>query len=1318
MKSVRIRKALPGEKPGYYNKTAKFLYGGLVKANMGMQVGPNNDPEQRLKVVLGNVYSDLVNGADENFVETKLVTNYGIDPMMAKEMIAIVKTQLEQSGYAEPSEEEQPQAQDQSLGGGDENSAPIALPENEGSGTSGEDEELALSMADEETDESTLNRLNEPRAVEQEQQQEISKYGGPYTRKLKRAQQGMQQPSEEEMMRMQQGQQQPQQQQGGGDQMQQIMQQVGQALQQGGRPEEIIAQLLQGQIPPEAIMQIFVEFGMSQEQVGQVIQSVMQQSQGGQEQMMQYGGYFDDGGEAENYYDAYESTLSPEDIVINQYVNPGQLSDEQMFAQDLDSMILQTPGTTPYDKSRFAPLDMYLQDYQGVADGSIPDDLLPMSSGMYGGSLDQYANGGPGGPGKRKRKKAAATKTETNKTEPTTPKITENLNPTVVREAQQSVLTPNFIERVQNAYHTKNPLSDRSTVGTGVEALGQALNYLTTWTKKGKEKVAPSTTSTLPLVDIMNLIKNPEYEPQVLKKNTDGTYNSGLAFNIGPELSEAILNVGTSYGFGKSEKPIELALPASKIPELNFLSLHTKDNNTRIKLEKDASGFIKASIVTDVKTKLKGYNKDAVVIKDEFFIDPQNKQILDVSTGMPLEQIKKSYYTGNQLNWYNQSFAFPFTKKYPNLKLENYPTVISEEPLKKDPMSLGRTYWNTLGRGSLMTPFYPFIYPGFAARSKFYPNATKVTADFLGRQREIGPEQVPGGMTFGDQPFGAQYADYQLLKDRNYRTGRNFLGTAGFLAGAGLLAYNLYQDPGDNVIRDKSMIQNRTPSADTTWNKFGAGRSFDTLGFGIDIPLRRENKYNDSMYVSPSGDTIHDKGYGRMFGDLPGQKHGGAHKKKFIKRVQQMFEPGGEAQDTSLGKGSRMDDGQVSKRHSNFISTLKQQADESAIGDLYKRVQESGDPKLISIFTGDNQEEQPQDNQMMQQPQFGEMGGYVNMDVENPLTRFIYGGDEDYYESNNPLPEAKNGNFPKYGFFTPEDIKKLNEKYKPQVPYMNYEEWLDDYTSPDNWPGAYETNDPTPYDPRLPEDQQMMHQFSSDPQEEQDYNDWIQDFLVSANDVNRFKLYNQYLESRDIPQDDPNQNLNLNTNTTNECGPGTIWNAQLNRCVPVASIRYNPRLVRSAPGLLNTLGLWNGRSMDERVLRAYGLNTGMPYMGDLTALGRPVAKFKKNWFSPTLRIYDPNKSYGKEELQTIIDSYYGGRRGRKSTSENKSNDSDKKQERQERKEKKKSGPKEVKFSSAAMKYRLNQGLDQAFGAPIDYYKSLGKKIIKPFTKKK
>jgi hypothetical protein len=116
-------------------------------------------------------------------------------------------------------------------------------------------------------------------------QQEMMRWGG--QRRLKRAQQGMAQPSEEEMMMMQQQAQGAPQQEGGQEQMQQIMQQVGEALKQGAKPEEVIAQLLQGQIPPEAIMQIFVQLGMPEEQVGGLIQSVMGQLQGGQQQMQQ-----------------------------------------------------------------------------------------------------------------------------------------------------------------------------------------------------------------------------------------------------------------------------------------------------------------------------------------------------------------------------------------------------------------------------------------------------------------------------------------------------------------------------------------------------------------------------------------------------------------------------------------------------------------------------------------------------------------------------------------------------------------------------------------------------------------------------------------------------------------------------------------------------------------------------------------------------------------------------------------------------------------------------------------------------------------------
>lgn len=117
-------------------------------------------------------------------------------------------------------------------------------------------------------------------------QEEMMQYGGGIKR-LRRAQEGMQQPSEEEimMMQQQQAQQEQQPQQGRQDQqMMQIMQQVAEALQQGAEPEELTAELLQGQVSPEAIMQIFAQLGMPQEQVQQLVMGVMQQMQGGQEE--------------------------------------------------------------------------------------------------------------------------------------------------------------------------------------------------------------------------------------------------------------------------------------------------------------------------------------------------------------------------------------------------------------------------------------------------------------------------------------------------------------------------------------------------------------------------------------------------------------------------------------------------------------------------------------------------------------------------------------------------------------------------------------------------------------------------------------------------------------------------------------------------------------------------------------------------------------------------------------------------------------------------------------------------------------------------
>jgi len=137
--------------------------------------------------------------------------------------------------------------------------------------------------------------MNQGQPVAQAQEQPMSQqemmmmYDGGM-RRLRRAAEGMQQPSPEEMAMMeqqaqgQQGQQGPQ--GGGQDEMMQIIQEVQGALQRGAEPAQVVMSLLQNGLPPEAIVQVFTQMGVAQEEAVGLIQEVMSQAQGGQEQAM------------------------------------------------------------------------------------------------------------------------------------------------------------------------------------------------------------------------------------------------------------------------------------------------------------------------------------------------------------------------------------------------------------------------------------------------------------------------------------------------------------------------------------------------------------------------------------------------------------------------------------------------------------------------------------------------------------------------------------------------------------------------------------------------------------------------------------------------------------------------------------------------------------------------------------------------------------------------------------------------------------------------------------------------------------------------
>ena len=181
----------------------------------------------------------------------------------------------------------------------------------------------------------------------------MMRYGG--MRRLRRAQEGMaqDQPSPEEMAMMQ------QQQQGGGDEMQQMLQQVQQALEQGAQPEEVAAQLIQSQVQPEAVMQIFMQLGVPQEEAAGIVQAVMQEMQGAQQQApmaaygMEMGGY--DMPFAQDGYGVpggFNSPISPENWADMERTSNRTMGAQQFYADD---NVAPFQGEDAYLPSYFPP---------------------------------------------------------------------------------------------------------------------------------------------------------------------------------------------------------------------------------------------------------------------------------------------------------------------------------------------------------------------------------------------------------------------------------------------------------------------------------------------------------------------------------------------------------------------------------------------------------------------------------------------------------------------------------------------------------------------------------------------------------------------------------------------------------------------------------------------------------------------------------------------------------------------------------------------------------------------------------------------------
>jgi ribosomal protein S16 len=193
--------------------------------------------------------------------------------------------------------------------------------------------------------------------AQQEQGLPQAKKGGA-VKKLKRKQDGGMMPPPE-MMQQQQMQNPMMGQAPAQDPMQQVMMMVQQMMEQGAAPEDVVMELLNNQVPPDVIVQVFVQMGIPQEQAVQIIQGVMSQEQGMPEQgmdpsmmqgqgmtpdmmpamdpgmaMMQMGGASSDDSLIEEILNALNQGANPEEVI-------GFLVEQGMPEQEAMQTVMQ-----------------------------------------------------------------------------------------------------------------------------------------------------------------------------------------------------------------------------------------------------------------------------------------------------------------------------------------------------------------------------------------------------------------------------------------------------------------------------------------------------------------------------------------------------------------------------------------------------------------------------------------------------------------------------------------------------------------------------------------------------------------------------------------------------------------------------------------------------------------------------------------------------------------------------------------------------------------------------------------------------------------
>ena len=912
--------------------------------------------------------------------------------------------------------------------------------------------------------------------------------------------------------------------------------------------------------------------GLYDEEDAQMNQnSALEMTQDEEESAFKYGGYFDDGGEYPEFDDMNPNKqLTEAQAVMNQYGTPGKSSEEKPFS--MEDLIAMTPGTQ--EMQAFPDLASYLGDYRSASDSYQPQDYLPR----------------------------ARTGLEVPKS--------------ALQKLAEYIPTIGYANKA-------NPLSNLSTVRKALPiftGVGDAMTRLPYVGKKFAPKLA--TPFTQNRTELWNVLNGAAPKTGVFSQN--GTYAGGTDGSLQADRlvldQEDVKKLIGKLEYGTNE-PFTLEDLYGNMSKQEGLISGVYPPQTKVIGGEDESGnkFFEFKHTFGPNQNLPfgttPPKAKEVTFKNRFYYnqDPEtgvlnvfdplgNPLTMGVQTKSRVTRPIGSTYTSSMKDLLLRDFE---TTPFPNY-MDDFKGV-----KRTDITGLPPNTWDTLSnRGKIGRTLETY---GTTGLNQLFRTGAKgvesVDYPVYGYSNmALGPNmQDPAAI-----PYSQTASDIKNAINYKYRLG---LKTTLIGGGLGYLGYQTYDalvnkcqctDPNEPNFQPvnalgkcpcgtdvgPSRVLDPTPIQEDTLVYPNSLRTPDSMKFLKEKTPSDYNyyRYQDSNLVNPNLQNQ----------VLPDDfAKGGVSKNRFIDRMVSMYAEGGDA---ALGQGKREDTltNDIANMKSSFISTLKNNSNKAISKDIYENAQTN--PKILNMLMKDGFKENLAEEEPMNTDFTAAFGGFVDMDAEEPLTKFIYGGDEEEYYEPYGLTQARDG------------VNILNHagEFRTVANSLPFDEWAEGEK----------------------EDFATTHPG-------QDFDTWKAD-AASQGDFQKYKdFYNESLgEYLDYGMKDPapsnqgifenhpdgncpagytwngsacvlNSSASLQPKKT-QCGPGTVWNEQYKMCIPIAKMNYNYTQVRNPGGYGRNLVPWNpvfgaAGSWVKQKKSPYYLNDGRSYNGLIP--DKPVASY-------------------------------------------------------------------------------------------------------------